>query len=153
MDKTNNLTEIERLTHCHNKERVGRLFDGPWITLYDSFETQQSRGGHYCALLKKNFVPKALLNCGWDLLIGDGSPGYCLSKGRVSYSRFFSSVEPLVYIRDFASVKPRIIELSEEFRHFHNLYADHKNERYIKIDENGDDQLIAEVSTNLVDRI
>ncbi len=58
---------------------------------------------------------------------------------RVSYDRFGNDggYEPIVLSRNFHEVKPQYLELSEEFRLFHNLYFDRKNDRYTKIKDDG----------------
>jgi hypothetical protein len=52
----------------------------------------------------------------------------------------------LVFVREFHGLKPRQFDLLEEFRQFHNLYHDRKNDRYISIDERGEDEVVVEVS-------
>ena len=42
------------------------------------------------------------------------------------------------------------MEVIEEFRHFHNLYHDRHNDRYIQVDERGGDNLVVEVSADRV---
>lgn len=87
----------------------------------------------------------------WDLTIGHGLPGFTqsYSSGRTKtrYDRFETkSVEPLVFNRSFHGIKPGQIELLEEFRHFHNLYHDRRNDRYIHIDERGEEDVVVEVN-------
>ncbi len=59
---------------------------------------------------------------------GGGLPGcsvYYDGENEVaSYHRFGDDdgVEPLVVLRDFHGVLPTFLELSEEYRHFHNLF-------------------------------
>jgi hypothetical protein len=48
--------------------------------------------------------------------------------------------QPLVIERRFHSIKPAYEEISEEFRLFHNLYFDPKNNKYIKVREDGSEQ-------------
>jgi hypothetical protein len=80
----------------------------------------------------------------WEVMIDNGLPGFSRGydgdKVTTRYDRFgFSQVEPLVFARGFHGLKPRQFDLLEEFRHFHNLYHDRKNDRYIFIDERGED--------------
>jgi hypothetical protein len=69
------------------------------------------------------------------------------------YYRFGNAdgVEPLVIYRGFHGVKPAYIEISEEFRLFHNLFHDSKSNRYLEIDENGDTEEVVHVNDNSVE--
>ena len=58
--------------------------------------------------------------------------------------------EPLVIHRWFSEVKEDYIEISEEFRLFHNLYHDKATDTYIKIDEAGNEVTVVVVKSNEV---
>ena len=58
--------------------------------------------------------------------------------------------EPLVIRRWFSKVKESYIEISEEFRLFHNLYHDKKTDTYIKIDDAGSEKTVAIVKPDEV---
>lgn len=58
--------------------------------------------------------------------------------------------EPLVIGRQFSKMKENYIEISEEFRLFHNLYHDSATNTYIKIDEAGNEITVAVVKSNEV---
>ena len=58
--------------------------------------------------------------------------------------------EPLVICRQFSGVKEDYIEISEEFRLFHNLYHDRKTDTYITIDGAGNEKKVVIVKPNEV---
>ena len=58
--------------------------------------------------------------------------------------------EPLVIERQFSKMKEDYLEISEEFRLFHNLYHDKKTNTYIKIDDAGNETTIAVVKPDEV---
>ena len=58
--------------------------------------------------------------------------------------------EPLVIDRQFSKMKEDYLEISEEFRLFHNLYHDKKTNTYIKIDDAGNETTIAVVKPDEV---
>ena len=58
--------------------------------------------------------------------------------------------EPLVIGRQFSKMKENYIEISEEFRLFHNLYHDTVTDTYIKIDEAGNEETVAIVKPDEV---
>ena len=58
--------------------------------------------------------------------------------------------EPLVIERQFSKMKEDYLEISEEFRLFHNLYHDKETNTYIKIDDAGNETTIAIVKPDEV---
>ena len=58
--------------------------------------------------------------------------------------------EPLVIDRQFSKMKEDYLEISEEFRLFHNLYHDKETNTYIKIDDAGNETTIAIVKPDAV---
>lgn len=58
--------------------------------------------------------------------------------------------EPLVIERQFSKMKEDYLEISEEFRFFHNLYHDKETNTYIKIDDAGNETTIAVVKPDEV---
>src|SRR5438067_289326 len=59
-----------------------------------------------------------------------------------------SGIEPLIIEREFHGIRPDYEEISEEFRLFHELYHDRKENRYYKIDDTGNEDLVAIVETD-----
>lgn len=74
------------------------------------------------------------------------------SKVTVVYNRFGNDDgrEPLVLTRHFHNLHPDSYEISEEFRYFHNLYHDRKTNRFYKLDNAGNDELVAIIHNNCV---
>lgn len=76
------------------------------------------------------------------------------AESRVKYLRWGSKgdiygSEPLVICRGF-KIKEDYLEISEEFRLFHNLYHDKETDTYIKTDEDGNERTVAIVKPNEV---
>lgn len=138
--------------YIHNK--LGRE---PWVYVY--YSEQISIGNFalfHCALIDNSKVDKVLNNPSWDMQIGDGKPGcsvtYKNGEKIVEYHRSGSNdgIEPLVHHRNFYGIKDGYIEIAEEFRLLHNLYYNKENNKYIKIDENGDAEDIIIIKENKV---
>ena len=70
----------------------------------------------------------------------------------VAYHRFGNDdgFEPLVLVRDFDDLKEPYVEISEEFRLFHNLYHDQERNTYLKIDDSGQETAVIELPSNCV---
>ncbi len=124
---------------------VNKIGREPWITVYLSKENESEGVTFFSALIPNSKVDKVLNDKSWDLLIGRGMPG-CTTYGgereETRYHRFGNDdgIEPLVLCREFHGVKPSYVEISEEFRLFHNLYYDAKNNKYVRIDDDGDEE-------------
>jgi hypothetical protein len=58
--------------------------------------------------------------------------------------------EPLVIERQFSKMKEDYLEISEEFRLFHNLYHDREKDTYIKIDDAGNETTVVVVKPDEV---
>lgn len=120
------------------------LGKGEWITIYRSKESKEERVGFYCALIAEDQVKRSLSDPSWDLQIGKGYPCHWYKNENgvetSTYSRFSNEgIEPLVILRDFYDIKNSYWEVSEEFRHYFKLFEDRQNNKYIYIDDNGDD--------------
>lgn len=105
-----------------------------WVTVYSRNRGEWGATYFFCALVPNSMVDKSLNKESWDLLMGHGKPGcsvYHDSKGNeaVTYHRYGNDdgIEPLVHCREFHGIKKDYVEVSEEFRFFHNLYYDKAN--------------------------
>ena len=67
---------------------------------------------------------------------------------QIKYLRYGNDkrIEPLIIRRSFGGIKEDCYEISEEFRHFHDLYHDRKTDKYIKIDDAGNGETVAIVT-------
>lgn len=126
-----------------------------WLCLYSHSESPNEEISYFCALARREDVESCLDNTSWDLSIGDGLPGFTFSFDDDSYryDRFGdeSGIEPLVILRDFCRLKPAYWELSEEFRHFHNLYEDRQSGTFVAIDGNGDDVEVVRMAPDKIE--
>ena len=113
--------------------------------------------GIYCALIPSIQVERALSKSSWDLQFYEGVP-CVVGVGPFQYLRYGddNGIEPLVVNRDFNESQTnygksaRYSEISEEFRLFHNLYHDSEKDEYIKIDDEGNEHLVAVVEPDCI---
>jgi len=126
------------------------------VTVYWSESDNQHNYAIYCPLIPTSRIEESFANPTWDATYGSGSPGtvqyYTEGEEKVQYLRFGNDdgIEPLVIGRYFNGIRPGYAELSEEFRLFHNLYHDRKEDHYIKIDDDGNEHLVAIVEANRI---
>jgi len=119
------------------------------ITVYLSDGGKDHSRNHYCALVNSDKIENRLATLTWDLFYGNGVPGaveyYEDGKSKVAYLRFGNDhgIEPLIIGREFHGIRPNYLEISEEFRLFHGLYHDRKEDRYYKINDAGNEELVA----------
>ena len=150
-------TERDRLSQQGNLARLLRPI-GPteMVTVCHSSHNDDEHWSIYCALIPSAKIEQALSRPEWDLMRGSGTPspieGYGGGSHNAEYLRFGNKdgIEPLVIDRDFHSFKENYLEISEEFRLFHNLYHDHNQGRYIKFDDNGNGTVVATITQNRV---
>lgn len=118
-----------------------------WIRVYHEEETESSKMTFWGYFVSNDQVEDSLRTTNWDLLIGDGLPGCSMFGDDVEYDRFgHEGFEPLVYVRHFNGDKESYVEVSEEFRLFHNLYHDKKENIYYKVDESGDAESVIRIN-------
>jgi hypothetical protein len=124
-----------------------------WTTVYASEKAKDESVGIYSAFVPSAHGPKTLQDDSWDLRIDHVRPCCSQSSKGVSYFRFGTDngIEPLVIIRSFHGLRPSSIELLEEFRLFHNLYHDPTRNEFIKIDEGGQEEIVARIKEDRVD--
>ena len=110
----------------------------------------------HCALIPLDEIDRVLSSPSWDLLLTGGMPNASIyyegGERGVEYLRYgvTNQIEPLVFFRDFYGLYDNYMEISEEFRLFHNLYHDRKTDKYIKIDDEGNGHLVAVVEPNRI---
>jgi hypothetical protein len=148
-------TDFLLMTDCKNFV-INVLGKEQWLTVYRFERTEFEHISYYCALIPNKELEECLSSADWDLTVGEGMPGCNVSgfgdKKIVQYQRFGTSseVEPLVIAREFYGIRKDYVELSEEFRHYHNLYHDRTNDAFIKIKDSGEEEEIAVIKDNTV---
>jgi len=127
---------------------------GQWTHLYVSTgRIVEHSVGQYSACLTQDWAKEAINDPSWDLSLGSGEPGFSQSYSSgvpvTTYHRFSDhDVEPLVYYREFHGIRPRELELSEEFRLLFNLWEDRKTRTYFYFDEAGNAVKAAAITDN-----
>ena len=112
--------------------------------------------GISCALIPLDGIDQVLSDLNCDLRWGAGMPcavvHYEGGEKQAQYLRYGidNGIEPLVINRAFYKMRDDYREISEEFRHFHNLYHDKKTDKYIKIDDEGNEYTVAVVELDRV---
>lgn len=149
-------SERQRLSQSETlRELLRQIGPAEMVTVYS---TTYPDGGHraiYCVLIPNDKIHDALLRTAWDLQHGQGLPdstGTWKFPETLKYLRFGNGdgIEPLVVDRSFSGSRGGYVEISEEFRLFHNLYHDRQRDEYIKTDDNGSAIVVAAVEPKLV---
>lgn len=135
---------------------IPRVGKDAWQVVYAIEDKHPDTFAIFSALLDPQALQTALEQDGWDLHIGDGLPGFIQSwqkeKKTTTYHRFGTEgIRPLVIHRDFHGAWLPYTELCEEFRHFHNLAEDQKNQRFLDFDESGYEIEVAKISERRVE--
>lgn len=152
------LSELDFLLQRDRREDwLPRLGIEPWLTVYENFDSDNENGGIYCALIPSTVLTSVLSRPSWELTKGSGLPGCMVAFNAgaeaTSYCRYGrdDGIEPLVYLRTFHGARGSFLELSEEFRHFHNLYFDELNNQFVKTFEDGTDHVVGRLQPQKLD--
>ncbi len=127
------------------------------LTVYESNIGKWHNHGTYSVLIPNQIADHILSSSSWDFRHGQGTPGRMIRNyghnKSVKYLRYGNDdgMEPLVIVRHFSGIKDDHVELSEEFRLLHNLYHDRKKDRFIKIVDGGEEQVVACVKPDLIE--
>ena len=154
-------SDRDRLSQKHNLEWIRRdLKATEMLTVY-RWNPKDFRGDYFIfgGLVPANLVEAILSGEHISSVIENLWPepaAYRLDReSPVKYFRWgvdedeYGS-EPLVISRQFSKMKENYLEISEEFRLFHNLYHDRKTDTYIKIDDAGNEETVAVVKPDEV---
>ena len=140
----------KQLSQARNLEWIRReLRMTDRVTVY-RWNSEDVRGSHFIlgGLIPSNLVQDILSGEHISDVIENVWPkpaAYSTSrKSEIEYFRWgvdedMYGSEPLVIGRQFSGMKENYIEISEEFRLFHNLYHDKETDTYIKIDDAGNE--------------
>lgn len=137
-------SDLEFLLHLDIiGELLPKIGKEKWQTLFRSADHPPHTFGMWCALLDNDAVDRASDHDCWDLMIGDGKPGFSQSwaggKEVTTYHRFGTDggVRPLVLYRSFHDAFPQYVEIDEEFRLYHDLAEDKTRRLLLAFDESG----------------
>lgn len=125
--------------------------EGPWVWLFRSEgEIKDHSVGQFSALMTPEQAEVALRDPSWDVHLGGGGYGftqYWEEDGkRTIYEKYPTEAELLVHYRSWHSVRPKHVELAEEFRLLFNLWEDRSTLTYYDFDESGNPIKAVEVS-------
>jgi hypothetical protein len=129
-------------------------------------DRQNEYNAIYCALIQFDHVERSLSDpVNWDLRFGESMPADSgtgpAGTGQFTYLRRYcgDGIEPLIIDRKFNESQTNYgqredyREISEEFRLFHNLChnrATDATDEYIKIDDEGNEEVVAIVEPNRI---
>ena len=145
------LSQAQNLQNVQSTQKFNEM-----LTVYQEYEEEYSKRYIYCALIPSDHIEEALSDSTWDLEFSQGMPSGMVSykgtKEEHKYLRYGvdNGVEPLIIGRNFHRLRDDYREISEEFRLFHNLHHERTTDPYIKIDEDGNEEVVAVVEPNHV---
>ena len=121
------------------------------ISVYLSKFDDNYNYGIYPVFVSKDIVNTIMNGNTWNFTYTDGYPEIFESDEEIEYFRYGNNkgLEPLVITRNFYDVKEEYIEISEEFRLFHHLYYDFKENKYYKIVD-GNEYLVIDIQKDEV---
>ena len=148
-------TDQRRLSQAQTLKYMQR--DLKWnemLTVYQENIQEYNKYYIYCALIPSAHIEETLSVSTWDLEFSRGMPrGMTSYKGGKEVHQYLrygvdNGVEPLIIDRNFHRLRDDYREVSEEFRLFHDLHHDRKTDQYIKINEDGSEEVIVVAKPN-----
>lgn len=145
------LLQAQNITKMKLEYKLNHL-----VTVYQVDENEHSKKYIYCALIPSSQIQDSLADSTWDLELNCGIPGgityHTHGELHKDYLRYgiANGVEPLIINRTFYSLQEAYSEISEEFRFFHKLFHDRKTDEYFKINDDGNEELVATIKPDLI---
>ncbi|HEY9755902.1 MAG TPA: hypothetical protein V6C97_12120 [Oculatellaceae cyanobacterium] len=124
------------------------------MTVSESWTNEKYEGFEiWCALVPRDQAQASMQTDSFDLRTDDGYPGF--NGSEQATSEYFSygqidGTEPFCFRRDFHDLKPDYVELSQEFRHYHNLYEEKDTGKFIKIFRDGTEEEVASIVDSVI---
>ena len=131
----------------------------PWFPAYKNEKRQNFSLTWFSALVPVQLVPKFVqTDVSWDISLGDGGPSVWTTYGKGEelnrvYTPFGNQdgIEPLVLYRTFHGIREKYLEVSQEFRLYHNLFQEESRNRFIVFDRDGNESEAIRYGTNFVE--
>jgi len=145
------LSQVQTVQHMQRNIKLNEM-----LTVYQAYTEEYRKHYIYCVLIPSAHIKESLSVSTWDMEFSQDMPSGMISNkgGREvhEYLRYGveNGVEPLIIGRSFHRLRDDYREISEEFRLFHNLYHERKTDQYIKIDEDGNEEIVAVIEPNHV---
>lgn len=134
------------------REAFARAGEGPWTMLYESRKEGDVDVFQWCMLAPKRLRQHILADSCHLPVYDFGAPGFWEShssgRRRVKYERYGygEGFEPLVIHQNHYGVRPDMLpQLSEEFRLYHNLWVNEAGTEFIKVNDDGSDEVAAAI--------
>ena len=149
--------DAQRLTMSRRVQKL--MSESPGTSMETLFLDFNSQHFHTLSTIRALLVPSrdapdAIKTPNWHSVRRFPGPVSRWENGdeHVKYHRFGNDdgLEPLLLVREFHDLKEPYVEVSEEFRLFHNLYHEQEHQRYIKIDDAGQETVVVELRADCV---
>jgi len=128
---------------------IHELENEPWIPVYYlSDHNQRENIAIFSAIVPSPIVTKLLDDYGWDVTFDFGKPNISQSfpEEEVIYSKYLGNkgIEPVIIPQNFYGLHEKQLNLSEEFRLFHNLFWNCENNTYqnISLEDGGEEDVV-----------
>jgi hypothetical protein len=120
----------------------------PWVVGNGVWDEERESRSCYSALIPQEYVAATLTTPDLETQMGEDGPTVWTSgRGVHTYHRtgYNHGIESLVITRSFNGIRPRFVELLEEYRLFHNLLFDADSASYVRFDSAGEPEEIARI--------
>jgi hypothetical protein len=117
--------------------------EGAWTTVYLVDNNLEDKQFITCVLADKKLIEQNIKSFGWSQFYIDFKPAFLFEdENDPVYLRYGTDlkIKPIVIERRYRGLYPEETEISEEFRHYYNIYTNgYKEGTFLKIDEFGEE--------------
>lgn len=130
----------------------------PWFPAYKRIKADDQLTTWFSALVPVDLIPRLVECDSWDLPLDGGHPSVwthyeSANVEKHTYHSFGNKdgIEPLVIYRGFHGVREDYVEVTQEFRLYHNLYPNLSTKRFVIFNEDGDESEAVRYGQDFVD--
>ena len=140
------LKQIKTINYLKNNPKTSEM-----ITVCSSEVEEEFNKAIYPVLVPNDIVDNIMSGTTWNFNYNNGYPEFFKENEEIEYFPYGDNqgLEPLVITRNFHDIKDEYIEISQEFRLFHRLYYEPKENKYYKILD-GNEYLIIDINEDEV---
>jgi hypothetical protein len=150
--------ELDWLKHEKIQQSLmNPLIDDEWFQAYSSKFIEDEKVAYHSAFVPLDLVDEILKKTDWDCDPLECFPCICSNYENGKESRIYQpygnqrGIEPLVFERTFHGLQKGFLEVSQEFRLFHNLYPGAEDEKFYFFNDTGEKSVAVKIADGFIE--
>ncbi len=149
--------ELDWLRHNQiQKTLVTPTIDEEWFSAHCNIFRDEERIAYHSALVPLRLINEILKKSDWDCCPLDCFPCICSYYEHSEETRVYQpygnqeGIEPILFERTFHGLQKKFLEVSQEFRLFHNLYPNKEDGNLYVFNETGEKSIAVEIQDDMI---